>query len=120
MIVLRRKGTLIQFGAAAGDAPAAFPWAPFPDLLAIDTALRGWVRESLGLKPIRIHERFVERPDPEGAIYYLVETSGAPAAPDIPLQWLDAGQAARLLARADRAALARAMRYLAGAAARPG
>ena len=116
----------MRFGVAGRPAPGAapagvaFPTGPFPNLLAIDAALAAFAREELGIERVRIHERFVERPDPEGAIYYLIEAEEAsPGKSRDALTWLDAADAARRLDPPDRAALARAIRFLSGTGAAP-
>ena len=126
VVVLRREGGRVRFGVArrpaAGAAPGgvAFPTGPFPNLLAIDAALAAFAREKLGIERVRIHERFVERPDPEGAIYYLIEAEHpSPGGAAGTLTWLDAADAARRLDPPDRVALARAIRFLSGTGAAP-
>lgn len=128
VIVLRREAGRVRFGLvqepreASGLAFAAMPpGRPFPNLLTIDRALEDFAREALGLERVRIHERFVERPERRGAIYYLVEAdllagrahAALPAAGPA-LLWREAAEAAAKLDPPDRAALALAMRYLAG------
>lgn len=110
---------MIRVGVEEPEGRTALPWAPFPNLLAIDATLRDWAHDTLGLEAIAIHDRFVERPDPAGALYYLIEsgpldTVTASMEPNAPLRWLDTADALRRLAQPDRAALAKAVRFLAG------
>ena len=91
----------MRFGVVEAERGAEFPAASFPGLLAIDRELAAFAAESLGLGAPRIHERFVERPDPRGALYYLVEELSRP-------------EVAERVGQADRKALAKAMFYLSG------
>jgi hypothetical protein len=120
VIVMHRAEGRVRFGLTEGDGRLAVPWAPFASLLAIDAALVAFARETLGLEGIRIHERFVERPDPLGAIYYLVEAEPPPG--EAALVWREAAHVLREepegLGTADRKALALAMRFLSGGVAR--
>ncbi len=108
----------MRFGIVEAEGGAEFPAAPFPGLLAIDRELAAFAAESLGLGAPRIHERFVERPDIRGALYYLVEELSRPDSPAgsaaWPVRWLHAAEVAERVGQADRKALAKAMIYLSG------
>ena len=118
VILFHRPGGRVRFGVVEAERGAEFPAASFPGLLAIDRELAAFAAESLGLGEPRIHERFVERPDPRGALYYLVEELSRPESPAgsaaLPVRWLHAAEVAERVGQADRKALAKAMIYLSG------
>ena len=120
VILLHRPGGRVRFGIVEAEGGAEFPVAPFPDLLAIDRELAAFAAESLGLGEPAVHERFVERPDPRGALYYLVEDLARPDSPAgtaaRPVRWLDARDVAQRVGPTDRNALAKAMIFLSGQA----
>lgn len=114
VILVHRRGGRIRFGLADEAPDGGFAAMPLPDLLGIDTALEAFAREALGLGQPSAHARFVERPHPQGRLYYLVEELAGPESPARGVAWLDAREALARLDIADRQALARAIAYLSG------
>ncbi len=115
VILLRREGGQFRFGLredAAGKAH--LPAMPFPNLLAIDQALETFARHELGLSNPLVHSKFVERPDPQGSLYYLVEARSPFRSATEGTVWMEARRAAERLGTEERKALARAIGYLSG------
>ena len=126
VILLRREAGQIRFGVRNDSEAPGFPTIPFPNLLAIDQALEDFARQELGWADPIAHAKFVERPDPNGSLYYLVEEQAqSPQKAQSPqetaeIDWLEARPASQRLGAEDRRALARAMGYLSGQHFAPG
>lgn len=132
VILLLRLAGQVRFGVRNEDGSRGFPTMPFPNLLAIDQALEEFARGELGLADPIAHGIFVERPDPNGSLYYLVEERAQPprkaqsarearsAWEGAGIDWMEARPAAQSLGPEDRRALARAMGYLSGQHFSPG
>ena len=114
VILLQRRHGQMRFGILAPGRGGGFAPMPFPDLLAMDQALEAFASGELGLGHPEVHGRFVERPLPDGMLYYLVEERAREKSPARDIEWLDARAAAERLEGEDRGALARAMGYLSG------